>query len=117
MRSTYPQDFDLAELSGRGLIHGMNEPQDLRFLLLADVVEKTRYSPASIRKMVAEGAFPQPFDLSPKRLAWWAHEVEAWMCERAAKPRAKQRMPDQTTAGRLGGSAPRRTRVTREARA
>lgn len=80
----------------------------LRFLTLRDVSENTRLSQPTIRRMVRAGDFPQPFDLSPKRIAFWAHEVEAWMRERAASGRSRKKMPDQAAAGRIGGRAKRK---------
>lgn len=65
----------------------------LRFLTLKEVTHKTGLSAPSIRRLVKASDFPGPFDLSPKRIAFWEHEVEAWMQERAARGRKPKEMP------------------------
>lgn len=65
----------------------------LRFLSLKDAVRKTGLSAPSIRRLIKANDFPKPFDLSPKRIAFWEHEVEVWMQERAAKGWAPKFMP------------------------
>jgi prophage regulatory protein len=66
---------------------------NLRFLSLKDVVAKTGLSAPSVRRLIKAGDFPEPFDLSPKRIAFWEHQVDEWMLARAARGRKPKDMP------------------------
>lgn len=56
------------------------EPQ-LFFLLLKDVIARTRYSQSTIYKLMdrKENPFPRPYRLSANRIAWLESEVNAWL--------------------------------------
>jgi predicted DNA-binding transcriptional regulator AlpA len=74
---------------------------------MRDVVAKTRLSQTAVRRLVRAGDFPQPFDLSPKRIAFWAHQIDEWMERRAAAGRKVKVMPDPAAAGRIGARTKR----------
>src|SRR5262249_35999729 len=41
------------------------------------------YHPNYLRRLWQRGDFPRPFKPSPHRLAWWEHDVDAWLLEKA----------------------------------
>lgn len=65
----------------------------LRFLTLRDVVAKTALSESSIRRLVKEGDFPAPFDLTSKRIAFIEEDVMMWMQQRIVRGRKPKDMP------------------------
>lgn len=50
------------------------------------VVKKTGLSRSTIYAYVAHGAFPRQRRLGPRRIAWLASEVQAWMAGRPRQP-------------------------------
>lgn len=54
-------------------------------LALKQVTAITSASRSSIYAWIARGLFPKPIRIGPRRTAWHASEVKAWMAER---PRA-----------------------------
>jgi predicted DNA-binding transcriptional regulator AlpA len=42
------------------------------------------YSRPTIDEMVEAGRFPTPFWLSERRKAWFEHEIDDWLAERAS---------------------------------
>lgn len=40
------------------------------------------YDRATLRRLCAEGRFPRPAALSPRRLVWRRAEIEAWLAEK-----------------------------------
>ncbi len=48
------------------------------------VCEQTSLSRASLDRLVAAGEFPKPVRITPRRLAFYASEVEAWIAEKVA---------------------------------
>ena len=53
-----------------------------RFLSPKTTSEMVSYPVRSIRRMVTEGTFPQPINLSANRIAYLESEVKTWMIER-----------------------------------
>jgi len=53
-----------------------------RFLSPKSTSEMVSYPVRSIRRMVTEGKFPKPINLSEKRIAYLESEVKAWMADR-----------------------------------
>ncbi|HEY1042376.1 MAG TPA: AlpA family phage regulatory protein [Telluria sp.] len=49
---------------------------------LAGVVDTTTLGEATIQQMVRKGEFPQPRELSPRRVGWLVSEVEEWVRNR-----------------------------------
>jgi predicted DNA-binding transcriptional regulator AlpA len=54
-------------------------PADDSMLSPKDVVRVTGLSLSTIKRRVADGTFPQPMRLSPRRIGWPAREVKAWL--------------------------------------
>jgi predicted DNA-binding transcriptional regulator AlpA len=46
------------------------------------------YHTNHLRRMWQDGRFPQPFKLSPRKLAWWEHEVDAWLASKSKEAAA-----------------------------
>lgn len=65
-----------------------------RFYDLPTVAYVVSLSTGNIQKLVREGSFPAPRELSPRRVAWLAREVDEW-CD--ARPVASMLPP--TNAG------------------
>ena len=57
---------------------------DLRFVSVKEVVRRTSLSRATVYRLVAAGAFPEPVTLTGARTAWVEAEVTAWMQARLA---------------------------------
>jgi predicted DNA-binding transcriptional regulator AlpA len=51
----------------------------MQFLTPKATADKIALSRSSLDRMVAAGRFPKPIHLTPRRLAYNAAEVEAWM--------------------------------------
>ena len=51
---------------------------------IAVVSSKTDLSRTTIYDKVARGEFPKPIKLSPRRIAWRASAISAWLIEREA---------------------------------
>lgn len=54
------------------------------FLSPKVVCERITLSRATLDRLVAAGCFPPPIRITPHRLAYKAHEVQAWIEEKAA---------------------------------
>jgi prophage regulatory protein len=59
----------------------------LEILNLQQVVERVKYKRAAIYQRVRAGLFPKPIALGPKRRAWIAAEVDAWVRARIDETR------------------------------
>jgi len=55
------------------------EPQDDDMLSPRDVARITGLSNSTIKRMVNDGRFPKPMQLSPRRIGWPAREVKDWL--------------------------------------
>lgn len=64
------------------------------FLGLADVASAVALSTATIQRLVREGQFPSPRQLSGRRVAWLVREVEEW-----AELRPVSELPPPQNAG------------------
>lgn len=53
----------------------------MQFLTPKAVCAKIALSRATLDRMVAAGRFPKPINLTERRLAYNAADVEAWMAE------------------------------------
>ena len=51
----------------------------IRLLKLIQVHDRTTLSPAAIWRKVKAGTFPAPVKLTNGRVAWYEHEVNAWI--------------------------------------
>jgi len=54
-----------------------------QLLGIAPVVAMTGLSRSSLYAYMAKGIFPRPRKLGPRRVAWTASEVQAWITSRA----------------------------------
>ena len=59
----------------------------LYFLRLNDVIERTKYDHSTIYKLMNREVdpFPRPYRLSPNRVAWLESDVNAWLRARVAE--------------------------------
>lgn len=50
---------------------------------IAQVIETTTLSKASIYRLMGLGKFPQPVRIAERRIAWRSSDLHAWMDSRA----------------------------------
>jgi prophage regulatory protein len=50
-----------------------------KLLRLPDVQKQTDLSEATLRRLRKAGEFPEPLRLSPRRIAWEATAIMAWL--------------------------------------
>lgn len=67
-----------------------------RFIALPEVEHLTSLRKSSIYRMVREKAFPAPYQLTPRRVAWDFEAVEQWIEERRAAAQPAE-LPEATT--------------------
>lgn len=65
----------------------MKQEQQLRFIRMRDVVNKTGLSQASIYRRMNEGQFPSSISIGANRVAWVEHEVDEWMRQQIEQSR------------------------------
>ncbi|MDN7724975.1 helix-turn-helix domain-containing protein [Burkholderia gladioli] len=58
---------------------------DVKALRIKDVAAKIGLGHSTIYRLVAQGAFPKPFEIVPKRNAWHEEDIDAWLAERAGR--------------------------------
>jgi len=63
---------------------------------LPTVADLVALSPTSVQRLVREGSFPKPRELSPRRVAWLYREVEEWAEQRPVS----MLLPPDNTGGR-----------------
>lgn len=56
-----------------------HQPKRLAFLSLKQVIEKTALSRATLYRLRSSGDFPEPRQLSAKRVGWLLSDVEEWI--------------------------------------
>ncbi len=49
-----------------------------RLIKIREVMELTSLSRATIYRQIRAGNFPQQHKITPQRVGWFAHEIEAW---------------------------------------
>ncbi|MBD9395181.1 AlpA family phage regulatory protein [Acidovorax sp. ACV01] len=81
----------------------MLSPGTPMVLDLPGVAETLCVSPSTVQLMVRQGEFPEPRQLSGRRVGWLSIEVAAWA---AARPKSVQLPPHNT-----GASKPRAKRA------
>lgn len=61
---------------------------DIAIFVKKQVVELTGRSYSSLRRDIANGAFPAPVQIGPRQIGWRASEIRAWVdgLQRAALP-------------------------------
>jgi prophage regulatory protein len=70
-----------------------DEELQVRVLTLKEVVQRTSLPRTTIWRRRRAGDFPEPIQLSPGRIGWLEHEVDAWLAARAAA-REHRRKPN-----------------------
>ncbi|HDR9103036.1 TPA: AlpA family phage regulatory protein [Burkholderia vietnamiensis] len=55
----------------------------MRALRMKDVSTKVGLGQSRLSRMIAAGAFPQPFEIVPGRTAWLESAIDAWLAEKA----------------------------------
>ncbi|TDV04959.1 AlpA family transcriptional regulator [Paraburkholderia caballeronis] len=60
----------------------------MRAIRLKEVIQKVGLGESTIYRMIAEGRFPRPFEIVPKRNAWIESDIDDWLAERAGKREA-----------------------------
>jgi prophage regulatory protein len=74
------------------------------FLDLKEVADTTTLGEATVQRLVREHAFPQPRQISGKRVGWLFREVQEW-CEtrpvsnQLPPPNTSRRAPKQPATG------------------
>ncbi len=57
-------------------------PGALQFIGRRTVCRKVDLSPATIHRLIKRKAFPAAYSLGGRRVAWAAHEIDAWIAAR-----------------------------------
>lgn len=57
----------------------------MRAIRLKEVSQKVGLGESTIYRMIAEGRFPKPFEIVPKRNAWIESDIDDWLAERAGR--------------------------------
>ncbi|AYQ89310.1 AlpA family phage regulatory protein [Burkholderia gladioli] len=57
----------------------------MKALRIKDVAAKIGLGQSTIYRLVAQGTFPKPFEIMPKRNAWHEEDIDAWLAERAGR--------------------------------
>lgn len=76
-------------------------PADDTMLRIGEVLRLTSLSLSTLKRYVADGAFPKPVKLSPRRNGWKAGAVKAWLAEREAASDYPTSRTDRQHRGRL----------------
>lgn len=69
--------------------------QEDRFLRMPEVRKMTGLSRAHIYYLAQQGAFPKPYKLSEKALAWLLSEVTSWMQSKLTSPSPRKSLRGQ----------------------
>ncbi|MBN3726089.1 AlpA family phage regulatory protein [Burkholderia sp. Ac-20379] len=72
---------------------------------MKEVVAKVGLGESTLYRMIADGKFPKPFEIVPKRNAWLEEDIDAWIAERAGRAPAiaDRRAADSATRPMLPG--------------
>ena len=57
----------------------------MKILKLKSVIEKTTLCHSTIYKLIAEGRFPRPIDLTGRAVGWVDLEVDDWILTKLAE--------------------------------
>lgn len=57
----------------------------MRAIRIKEVIQKVSLSQSTIYAMMAKGAFPKPFELTPGRVAWIEEDIDAWLAAKAGR--------------------------------
>ncbi len=56
----------------------------MKVLKLKSVIEKTTLCHSTIYKLISEGGFPKPIDLTGRAVGWVDSEVDTWILSKVA---------------------------------
>ncbi len=79
----------------------MNEiiaPVHRKALRLPAVAEKTGLSKTHLYRMIKQGKFPPPHNLSERVAVWDEAEIDMWLTKKFTRKCALDCMPDDTTS-------------------
>lgn len=74
----------------------MKKPPVPIFVDLPTVAALVALSTTSVQRLVRDGTFPKPRELSPRRVAWLYREVEEWAEQRPVS----KLLPPENTGGK-----------------
>ena len=58
---------------------------DMQALRIKQVAAKIGLGQSTIYRMIVEGRFPKPFQLTTNRTAWLESDIDEWLAEKASK--------------------------------
>lgn len=61
------------------------EERKVRAIRIKEVLAKVGLGESTLYRMIADGRFPKPFEIVPKRNAWIESDIDDWIAERAGK--------------------------------
>ena len=64
-----------------GLAHTATH-RPLRILTVAEICRLLGISRSNFYRLRQQPGFPAAIELSPGRVGYWEHEIEAWLCSR-----------------------------------
>ena len=70
----------------------MSNAPNPTFLRVADVAARLGLSKASVYRMIKQGVFPQPIQLTASAVAWRVSEIEEWENARPLAAGSTERM-------------------------
>lgn len=65
----------------------------MKVLRMKDLVVKVGLGQSTIYRMMADGTFPKPFELMPKRSGWFDDVIDEWLAARSGRPAAVVAQP------------------------
>lgn len=71
---------------------------DDRVLTERELLERVPLNRSTVWRMVQEGRFPPPIQLSPARKGWRWSVIAAWLADREAHPIKRRRYFSETSA-------------------
>lgn len=67
----------------------------MKVLRIRQVIEKVSLGQSTIYRLIAEGKFPKPFPLMPKRNGWLESDIDAWISERIEGHKQTTHLPTE----------------------
>ena len=55
----------------------------MELVFFDELSEAVRLSKRQLRRLWTQGDMPEPFRISPRRLAWRRQDIDAWLASRA----------------------------------
>ena len=72
------------ENTSNNITNEQTAQQSLAFPLISlkDVMTRTALSKSTIYQLIKDGLFPKSVNITTRRVAWLAHEIDSWLSER-----------------------------------